>query len=164
MSSLSVLKYFGFVCVDLAEYISPPMRTMSRGERERKQTSNTYILTVAPLSSDQAYPSGDCHRTCGPGRLLNTTHLFQLVVCSSLTFFFIHLTAGHLYVYLVSLVRPSMSTPISSCLHSADFGLQTDVQCTVRCQLGFILACEDLGRMFGHSFPACPPPPFFFLF
>ena len=21
---------------------------------------------------------------------------------------------------------------------------------------GFVLACQDLGRMFGHSFPACP--------
>ena len=29
----------------------------------------------------------------------------------------------------------------------------------------FFLACEDFGRMFDHSFPACPlPPPFFFFF
>ena len=27
---------------------------------------------------------------------------------------------------------------------------------------GFFLACEDLGRMFDYSFPAYPPPPFFF--
>ena len=26
---------------------------------------------------------------------------------------------------------------------------------------GFFLACEDFGRMFDNSFPACSPPPFF---
>ena len=51
-----------------------------------------------------------------------------------------HSRGGDVAVYVFDINQPSLPTPFYSVIVSSG---------------GFFLACEDLGRMFDNSFPAC---------